>query len=110
MLHEARGPTTAPLASTAVSTRPPFSDVLASVAEVEGWMTDDQARRLYDRAAELGAGARIVEIGSFRGRSMIVLASSAADGVDITAIDPHMGSDRGPQEIEADQERGDDDY
>ena len=93
-----------------MSERPPFSEVLASVADVEGWMTDDQARRLYDRAAELGAGTRIVEIGSFRGRSMIVLASSAADGVDITAIDPHMGSDRGPQEIEADQERGDDDY
>ncbi len=73
-------------------------------------MTDDQARRLHDRAAELGASAQIVEIGSFRGRSMIVLASVAADGVAITAIDPHMGSDRGPQEIEADQARGDDDY
>ncbi len=73
-------------------------------------MTDDQARRLHDRAAELGAGAQIVEIGSFRGRSMIVLASVAADEVAITAIDPHMGSDRGPQEIEADQARGDDDY
>ena len=73
-------------------------------------MTDDQAQRLHDRAAELGAGAQIVEIGSFRGRSMIVLASVAADGVTITAIDPHMGSDRGPQEIEANQARGDDDY
>lgn len=93
-----------------MSDRPPFPEVLASVADVEGWMTDDQARRLYDRAGELGDGTRIVEIGSFRGRSMIVLASSAAAGVAITAIDPHMGSDRGPQEIEADQERGDDDY
>ena len=73
-------------------------------------MTDDQARRLHDRAAELGDGTQIVEIGSFRGRSMIVLASTASDGVAITAIDPHMGSDRGPQEIEADQVRGDDDY
>ncbi|MEM8709135.1 MAG: class I SAM-dependent methyltransferase [Actinomycetota bacterium] len=93
-----------------MSVRPPFAEILASVADVEGWMTDDQARRLHDRAAELGAGTRIVEIGSFRGRSMIVLASTAADGVSITAIDPHMGSDRGPQEIEADQVRGDDDY
>ena len=45
---------------------------------------------------------RIVEIGSFRGRSMIVLASAAAPGVELVAIDPHGGSDRGPQEIEAD--------
>lgn len=73
-------------------------------------MSDGQARRLHDRAAELGAGARIVEIGSFRGRSMIVLAGSAVEGVDIVAIDPHLGSDRGPQEIDADQARGDDDF
>jgi predicted O-methyltransferase YrrM len=93
-----------------VSDRPAFADVLASVAGVEGWMTDDQACRLYDRAADLGAGARIVEIGSFRGRSLIVLASSAVDGVEIVSIDPHAGSDRGPQEIAADQDRGDDDH
>jgi hypothetical protein len=41
---------------------------------------------------------------------MIVLASTAGDGVEITAIDPHLGSDRGPQEIEADEALGDDDY
>lgn len=73
-------------------------------------MTDDQARRLHDRASELGAGARIVEIGSFRGRSLIVLASAAADDIEIVSIDPHAGSDRGPQEIAADQVRGDDDH
>lgn len=90
--------------------RPPFPEVLASVAEVEGWMTDDQARRLHERAAALGAGSRIVEIGSFRGRSLIVLALAATDGVEIVSIDPHAGSDRGPQEIAADQDRGDDDH
>ncbi len=93
-----------------MSDRPAFAEILASVAEVEGWMTDDQARRLHDRAIELGPGARIVEIGSFRGRSLIVLAHSAADGVEIVSIDPHAGNDRGPQEIVADQDRGDDDH
>ena len=73
-------------------------------------MSDGQARLLHDRAAELGPGAQIVEIGSFRGRSMIVLASAAGDDVAITAIDPHLGSDRGPQQIEADQLLGDDDF
>lgn len=73
---------------------------------VEGWLTDAQAARLRDRA-RAAAGGRIVEIGSFRGRSTITMASA---GADVIAIDPHLGSDRGPQEIEADATRGDDDY
>lgn len=96
--------------SCLVTDRRPFPDVLAQVADVEGWMTDDQARRLHDRASDLGPGTRIVEIGSFRARSLIVLASAAAEGVEIVSIDPHAGSDRGPQEIAADQQRGDDDH
>src|SRR5438552_11131981 len=79
---------------------PSFADALAAVADVDGWMTDAQARRLWDRAAALDPGSRIVEIGSFRGRSTTVLALAAADGVEIVAIDPHAGNDRGPQEIE----------
>jgi predicted O-methyltransferase YrrM len=67
---------------------------------VEGWLSDDQARRLWDRAAELGSGAHIVEIGSFRGRSTIVLATASRPGTTVHAIDPHAGNDRGPQEIE----------
>ncbi len=45
------------------------------------------------------SGDRIVEIGSFRGRSTVILASAAPNGVDVFAIDPHAGNDRGPQEI-----------
>ena len=46
-------------------------------------------------------GEQIVEIGSFRGRSTIVLAGAAPDdGVKVVAIDPHAGNDRGPQEID----------
>jgi hypothetical protein len=63
-------------------------------------MTRAQAGRLWDRASELGAGDQIVEIGSFHGRSAIILATAAPDGVAITTIDPHAGNDRGPQEIE----------
>jgi hypothetical protein len=75
------------------------------LSEVEGWLTDAQARRLSARASE--ASGTVVEIGSFRGRSTIVLAS-AADAV--VAIDPHAGSDRGPQEIAPDAARGDEDH
>jgi hypothetical protein len=51
-----------------------------------------------------------VEIGSFRGRSAIVMALAAPAGAAITAIDPHAGSDRGPQEIEADAAAGHSDF
>ena len=77
-----------------------FDEAWAAVADVDGWMTYGQAEALYDAAARVRPGGRIVEIGSFRGRSTIVLASAAADGVEIVAIDPHAGNDRGPQEID----------
>lgn len=76
-----------------------FDVALGRIAEVEGWLTDDQARVLFDAAAEVRPGGRIVEIGSFRGRSTIVLATAADVGVEVVAIDPHAGNDRGPQEI-----------
>ena len=44
---------------------------------VAGWLTEAQARCLWDAAGDVRGGGRIVEIGSFRGRSTIVLASAA---------------------------------
>ncbi len=82
------------------STCPPLSDVMALVAHVEGWMTPGQAATLYDSAVNCPTGGRIVEIGSFQGRSTIVLASAADPSVEVIAIDPHAGNDRGPQEID----------
>jgi hypothetical protein len=87
-----------------------FHEVFASVADVEGWMTRAQAGRLWDCASRLAAGDQIVEIGSFRGRSAIVLASAAPSGVAITTIDPHAGNDRGPQEIEGFAAEAEDDH
>lgn len=77
-----------------------FDEALAAVEGVDGWMSPDQAQRLYNAAAGTHQGDTIVEIGSFRGRSTIVLASAAPSGVQIVAIDPHAGNDRGPQEID----------
>lgn len=77
-----------------------FPDTLRAVEGVDGWMSPDQAERLYAAALTAVPGEQIVEIGSFRGRSTIVLASAAQEGVEIFAIDPHAGNDRGPQEIE----------
>jgi predicted O-methyltransferase YrrM len=81
-------------------------DTLAAIATVEGWLSDDQAARLWSSAERAPAGAQIVEIGSFRGRSTIVLATAAPPGGTVIAIDPHAGGDRGPQEIRADSDRG----
>ena len=93
-----------------IDTSPTFEDTLASVADVEGWMTDAQARRLWDGARAVPADGRIVEIGSFRGRSTIVLAKAADDTVELVAIDPHGGDDRGPNEYTPDRELGDSDH
>jgi len=84
----------------AANRRRSFAEVFDTVASVQGWMTRDQAGRLWDCASRLGAGDSIVEIGSFHGRSAIVLASAAPQAVAVTTIDPHAGNDRGPQEIE----------
>ena len=78
----------------------PLDAVLARLRDVQGWMTDAQAARLYAAAGRVPAGGRIVEIGSYHGRSTTVLASNAPEGAEVVAIDPHAGNDRGPQEIE----------
>ena len=76
-----------------------FDDALAAIEGVEGWLTEGQARLLFETAGEVPADGTIVEIGSFRGRSTIVLARGAGPSVEVVAIDPHAGNDRGPQEI-----------
>jgi predicted O-methyltransferase YrrM len=86
-----------------------FEDALERIAGVEGWLTEGQARRLWDAARRAGAGALIVEIGSFRGRSAIVLALAAGPEAEVVAIDPHLGSDRGPGEIAGRREDGEGD-
>jgi predicted O-methyltransferase YrrM len=87
-----------------------FDQVFRSIADVQGWMTRGQACRLWDRAAELHRGDRIVEIGSYHGRSAIVLASAAPAGVEVITIDPHGGNDRGPQQYEGEFDDGQADH
>jgi hypothetical protein len=83
---------------------------VSAPADIEGWLTDAQADRLRAAAQRLNDAATVVEIGSFRGKSAVVLAAAVPSGARVICIDPHLGSDRGPQEIAADHERGEDDY
>ncbi len=90
--------------------RPELNETLALVVDVEGWMSPGQGATLYDSAKNCPAGGRIVEIGSFRGRSTIVLATAADPSVEVIAIDPHAGNDRGPQEIDGFVDEAADDH
>lgn len=87
-----------------------FSAAIERVTGVEGWLSDGQAHRLWDAAQRVPPGGTIVEIGSFRGRSTIVLAIASGADVDLIAIDPHGGGDRGPNEIAPDRDRGEADH
>jgi hypothetical protein len=84
-----------------------FDEALEAVSGVEGWMSDGQARRLWECARAVPPGGQVVEIGSFRGRSAIVLARA---GASVVAIDPHAGNDRGPQEIHGSFDEGEADH
>lgn len=84
-----------------------FHEAWNRAEPVEGWLTEGQARRLYLAALTVPAGGQVVEIGSFRGRSASVLATAAER---VVCIDPHLGSDRGPQEFAADPALGASDF
>ena len=89
-----------------VTTSGTFEEALSAIDGITGWLSRDQARMLFERARSLPTGATIVEIGSYRGRSTIVLARGAAGRVDLVAIDPHAGNDRGPQQIRGSADEG----
>ena len=83
------------------------ADAALAAAPSEGWLTEPQARRLWAAGARARPAGAVVEIGSFRGRSTVVLALATGS---VVAIDPHAGSDRGPQEIAPEASRGNADH
>lgn len=86
-----------------------FDDIWPLADRAEGWCSIEQARALWRLAEAVDAPGTIVEIGSYRARSLQVLASAAADGVAVVAIDPHGGNDRGPQQWTGTPEEGNED-
>ena len=84
---------------------------LAAIDGVEGWLTDDTGRPAPRRgrrahAARLASSRSEAFAGARRSRSR----RAAPEGVELIAIDPHAGTDRGPQEIETDAATGEADH
>lgn len=61
-----------------------FEEAWGSARHIDGWLTEAQARTLYDAARAVAPGL-VVEIGSHLGRSTVMLAAS---GAAVTAVDP----------------------
>jgi predicted O-methyltransferase YrrM len=61
------------------------------IADVPGWLTDEEGEALYELAKQCTGRGAIVEIGSWKGKSTICLGlgSQAGSSVRIFAIDPH---------------------
>lgn len=68
--------------------RPGFEACWRAASEIDGWLTSDQARMLYEAAARVPAGGRAVEIGSHHGKSTVVLAAGLTEASRLTAVDP----------------------
>jgi predicted O-methyltransferase YrrM len=68
-----------------------FDEAWSIAAAIPGWLTREQAEVLWRAARALPAGAQVVEIGSHRGRSTVVLGHAArAAGARVTAVDPFV--------------------
>lgn len=65
-----------------------FDSAWAAAAAIPGWLSEGQARMLWDAVRRLPPGATVVEIGSHQGRSTVILGHAArAVGVRVVAID-----------------------
>ncbi len=65
-----------------------FDSAWASVSDIPGWLTEGQARMLWDAVCRLDKGDTVVEIGSHQGRSTIVLGHAARTvGARVIAVD-----------------------
>lgn len=87
-----------------------FADLWATVQNWQGWLRPGQAERLWEAAGRVPAGGRIVEIGSFRGKSTAILAAGSDASVKVCAIDPHAGNDRAPGAWEGSADVGSQDH
>ena len=75
-----------------------YEAVQEQIDEMRGWLRPAQARRLWELARGVPPAGTVVEIGSFQGKSTVLLASAVDQSAAVYAIDPHAGNDRAPGE------------
>jgi predicted O-methyltransferase YrrM len=68
--------------------------LLNEIRGIEGWLSDHEALFLYHAAVKVQVTGEVVEIGSWKGKSTIALASGVRDSGKrgkVWAVDPHKG-------------------
>jgi MMP 1-O-methyltransferase len=67
------------------------SKVKPLIADVPGWLTDEEGEALYELARACSGRGVIVELGSWKGKSTVCLGlgSRAGASVPVYAVDPH---------------------
>lgn len=82
------------LSSAPMTSPQPPADVLDAFRAAPGFMPDDEGLALYAAAAEVAPLGPLIEIGSYCGRSTLLLAAAAATaGTHVVTIDHHRGSE-----------------
>src|SRR3989338_2191527 len=71
-----------------------IKEIRKIVSKVDGFLSDNEGKLLYNLAKKCSGKGVIVEIGSWKGKSTIWLAKGSEQGhnAKIFAIDPHTGS------------------
>lgn len=77
------------------------------VRQLEGWLTGAEAAALYRIVTWLPAGANVVEIGSWKGKSTFCMARGLPAGATLYAIDPFDASGEQGSATTYDQRKGD---
>jgi MMP 1-O-methyltransferase len=79
------------MTSTATDVSSFEADAKALIADIPGWLTDEEGEALYELARACTGKGAIVEIGSWKGKSTVCLGlgSKAGASVPVYAIDPH---------------------
>ncbi|MFO8062554.1 MAG: class I SAM-dependent methyltransferase [bacterium] len=70
-----------------------FNELWKKSRWVEGWLSKSEAKILYKLSKGELPDGDIIEIGSYKGRSTIFLASDLPEDRKVIAIDTHRGSD-----------------
>ena len=70
---------------------PRFVAAWPEIDAADGWLSKREAEFLFTLASVVARGEAVVEIGSYKGRSTIALASGVHAGVPVYTVDPHTG-------------------